>query len=251
MFIYPYASGSKSVKALKKTINCKIIKREHSKFKGSQEKVVVNWGCSSLPDNVLNSIIVNNPLNVKNASDKRKFFELVGDLSVPSTTDIEVAKGWIKDGYKVVIRNVVNGHSGEGIEIVDKEEALHAAPLYTKYVNKKEEYRIHVFKGKVFFVQRKARDKSVPDEKVNWKVRNVKGGFIFANKDVDVPKVAKESAIIIAQKLGLDFCAIDMIYNEKGNKWYALEANTAPGLQGRTLEKYCEQFKKINLVKGN
>jgi len=42
--------------------------------------------------------------------------------------------------------------------------------------------------------------------------------------------------------LGLDFGAVDIVYNENDNKAYVLEINTAPGLSGTTLEKYVEVF---------
>jgi D-alanine-D-alanine ligase-like ATP-grasp enzyme len=50
--------------------------------------------------------------------------------------------------------------------------------------------------------------------------------------------------------LGLDFGAVDMIYNAKRNTYYVLEVNTACGLAGETLNKYVEVFtmfgEKIN-----
>ena len=38
--------------------------------------------------------------------------------------------------------------------------------------------------------------------------------------------------------LGLDFGAVDIIYNKQEDKWYVLEVNTAPGIYGTTLDKY-------------
>lgn len=243
MFIYPYMRGSNSCKLLKEQLNIKCIKLVNSRFKGKKEKLIINWGCSKLSDEAMKCNILNHPDNIPNAIDKRKFFELTGELSVPYTLSKEEATEWLKKS-KVVVRHVVNGYGGNGIEIIE-EGNLPDAPLYTKYIPKDEEYRLHVFQGKVFFVQRKARRKDVPDDLVNWKVRNLAGGFIFASQNVDVPEIAKEAAIVIQQKLKLDFCAIDMIYNKKSDKWYALEANTAPGICGVTLEKYVEQFRGL------
>jgi D-alanine-D-alanine ligase-like ATP-grasp enzyme len=47
------------------------------------------------------------------------------------------------------------------------------------------------------------------------------------------------------KSLGLDFGAIDMIYNERRNQYYVLEVNTACGLTGTTLDKYVEVFKEF------
>jgi D-alanine-D-alanine ligase-like ATP-grasp enzyme len=40
----------------------------------------------------------------------------------------------------------------------------------------------------------------------------------------------------------LDFGAVDIIYNAKRNECYVLEVNTAPGLEGTTVEKYATKF---------
>jgi D-alanine-D-alanine ligase-like ATP-grasp enzyme len=45
--------------------------------------------------------------------------------------------------------------------------------------------------------------------------------------------------------LGLDFGAVDIIYNEKNNRWVVLEVNTAPGLSGETLNRYVEMIKEL------
>ena len=52
-------------------------------------------------------------------------------------------------------------------------------------------------------------------------------------------------AVNAVKALGLDFGAVDIIYNEKENQYYVLEVNTAPGLEGTTLIKYAERFSKL------
>ncbi len=244
MFIYAYKQASESAKALRQAAKLLSIKHENSKFKGSPKKVVLNWGSSTLPPEALKCKVLNHPDAVKKAIDKRSFFEANQEHSVPFTLDKEQALNWLEQGKTVVIREQVKGHGGEGISIITNKEEFKDAPLYTLYIPKKEEYRLHVFNGEVFFVQRKARIQAVRDENVNWKVRNMAGGFIFANKDVEVSDVAEELAIACVKNLGLDFGAVDIIYNERQDKYFALEVNTSPGLAGTTLEKYCEQFGK-------
>jgi len=51
-------------------------------------------------------------------------------------------------------------------------------------------------------------------------------------------------ALAAVSALGLDFGAVDIIYNEHENQYYVLEVNTAPGLEGTTVEKYAEAFAK-------
>ena len=42
----------------------------------------------------------------------------------------------------------------------------------------------------------------------------------------------------------LDFGAVDLIWNEHENKCYVLEVNSAPGIEGTTLQQYVTAFAK-------
>ena len=59
-------------------------------------------------------------------------------------------------------------------------------------------------------------------------------GKITANPPEGIVEQAKRSVI----EAGLDFGAVDVIYNVHHKKAYVLEVNTAPGLEGTTLEVY-------------
>lgn len=254
MFIFSYKFGSQSAKALAEATGYKRIKHKNSKFKGGARKKVVNWGASSLPEEVGKCVVLNNPICVALASDKLKAFNAFkgynealpeGEVSInipDFTTDKAVAQGWLNDGAIVVERHKLTGNSGDGIVITEEGE-VGDAKLYTKYVPKKQEYRVHVFNGQPIDHQRKARVKDIPDDQINWKVRNMAGGFIFARNEEHVfPPLVSHQAILAVKALGLDFGAVDIIYNEKEGKAYVLEVNTAPGLSGTTLEKYVEAF---------
>tara|TARA_B100001063_G_scaffold227047_2_gene237157 strand:- start:5765 stop:6559 length:795 start_codon:yes stop_codon:yes gene_type:complete len=256
LFMYPYKGGSASVLALAEEIGAKRIRRNGSRFKGNQEKKVINWGCSELPDEVKLCNVLNKPDAVAKASNKLSFFNAVRQfnntsydeyINIPMfTTSKDEAQHWLDRGYKVVERHKLTGHSGEGIKIKQDGDVLEDCPLYVMYVKKKSEWRIHVLSGEVVDIQRKARDRSVPDEQVNWLVRNHANGFIFArNEDVEVPSQVLEQAVTTVKALGLDFGAVDIIYNERGNEAFVLEVNTAPGLTGSTLTGYAERFKLL------
>ena len=246
MKLYPYKVGSESAKALSQALGIKRIKHEGKKLqvKGG----IINWGASQFKRDIAHDGVFNEPDRVAIAGNKLQTFKtLDGYVPIPKWTEsLDEANKWLAEGVVVVARTTVTGHSGEGIVIAEKAgDALPKAPLYTQYIPKKDEYRIHVVDGKCIFVQRKARKKEVPDEQVNWKIRNHGNGFIFAHEGVDAPDVAKRSAIMAVDLLGLDFGAVDIIYNHKQDKWFVLEVNTAPGLEGTTLERYVEAFKKL------
>lgn len=260
VFIHAYNMGSESAKALADATGFKRIKLEGSRFKGGNDKTVINWGCSKLPDEVMKCRVINVPYAVSIASNKLKFFNRIAEyneiandegrvcVEVPAiTTDKADALNWVKHGSIVVARTVLNGNSGEGIVIVEKEEDMVDAPLYVLYIPKKQEYRIHVRNGEVVDVQRKARRKDLPDDKVNWRVRNHDNGFIFARNDVACPEGVTKQAVLAVEAVGLDFGAVDIIFNDKYKKAIVLEINTAPGLTGTTLDGYANAFKELDV----
>lgn len=214
-------------------------------------KTVINWGSSKLPDQVMACKVINKPEAVMLSSNKLKSFELFKKHGVsipPFFTTKEQARVFlteVEDRRSIVCRTILNGHSGAGIVVADSADDLVEAPLYTAYIPKKHEYRYHVFNGKVLDVQRKARNKDVADEDVNWKVRNHDNGFIFMREGVEIVPEAEAEAIKAVEALGLDFGAVDIIHNEKQNKFYVLEVNSAPGLTGTTLENYAAAFKEV------
>lgn len=252
LVVYPYKNGSKSVKALLETFPRGIqIKREGSQFKGAARKKVVNWGNSTLPPEVAKCQVLNKPDAVALASNKLRAFEVLENtagVTIPKfTTHADVAAAIFNT---TVVRHKLSGHSGEGIELVEKGEGLPVAPLYVEYVPKKQEYRVHVFQEEAIDIQRKARKKDVADENVNWKVRNLTGGFIYARdfEPDDLPKGIEQMAVRAVKALGLDFGAVDLIYNQNQGQLYVLEVNTAPGLQGTTLEAYTKAIAKSGFI---
>lgn len=262
MLLYAYKEGSASAKALSQGLGIKRIKHEGSRFKGYNRKTVINWGCSQLPAEVLKCVVINNPQAVAVASNKLSFFKAMaafnvgqgvgeGDhpeprVSLPEwTEDSQAAQVWLGNGKSVVVRHKLSGHSGEGIEMLEGDVAVPEAPLYVQYVPKKDEYRIHVLSGEVVDIQRKSRNREVEDAQVNWQVRNHHNGFVFVRGDVAPPQSVLDQAILSVRACGLDFGAVDIIWNDKQKKAYVLECNTAPGLTGSTLDGYVERFKRI------
>jgi glutathione synthase/RimK-type ligase-like ATP-grasp enzyme len=250
MKIIPYKIGSQSASLLAEGLG--IWRVNPKKTTRVKTDTLINWGCSQIVRPIQCKTILNLPEYVTLASNKLSSFKEFKQAGVPTPEWIEdrvEAVKWLTEGYDVCVRHRLNGHSGEGLEVVLGEKNnpnfahdLPEAPLYTKYIPKDQEYRAHVFDGRVIFTQRKARKLEVPDEEVNWKVRNLAGGFIYANQAVELSPIAADIAVDAVNALGLDFGAVDIIYNKRRDAYYVLEVNTAPGLSGSTLEAYVEAF---------
>jgi len=242
MYLYAGNEISKGAKALSERLGIQRIKHKGSKFVGGEDKTVINWGAIEAPYEVLKCNVLNHPNEVECNSNKYMFFQLMkGHCRIPEfTTDMVVAAQWIANGYMVVERHQLRGSGGKGIRIVKHEESLKEAPLYTRYQNKKDEYRIHLSDSVIFDMQRKGLKDGI--ENPNWRVRNHKNGFIYMREGLKVPKDVKEQAILCFYRTGLDFGAVDVIWNEEEKKAYVLEINTAPGLEGTTIDNYSKLF---------
>lgn len=246
--IYLYKQGSESGKKLSEALGIKRLKHEGSKYRGGAHKTVINWGSSELPAEVRKSRVINSPDKVKNASNKLNFFKMMPeDIVVPWTTDFNKAVEWTREG-DVCARTILNGHSAAGLVMMKQgqPDTFVKAPLFTKYVKKSDEFRVHVLNGKVIDVQRKALNRELLGEReADWQIRNLANGFVYARNDIDVPAGVEAVAVKAVVACGLDFGAVDVIYSKRSEKALVLEVNTAPGLSGTTLEKYTEAFKGI------
>ncbi len=248
-----YNQGSASAKLLADALGVRRVRQEDSKWVNGPDKALICWGVTDLTPALSRGMVLNDPQVTRAVSNKKTFFESFFPIndkgqykegSVPWTTSFEIAKNWLAEKYMVFARKDLTGHSGSGIIVMewDKPESWDKdAPLYTLYVPKKEEYRVHVAFGNIIDVQMKKRRIEVDDENVNWKIRNLSNGFIYAREDVKLPK-AVEKTVMSNLIPGLDFGAYDIVYNQKQDAGYILEVNTAPGLAGTTLDRYTNAF---------
>lgn len=244
--IYSYNLGSAGAGALARGLN---VVRLRDEGRPIRTKLLINWGSSGSPERrqVTAQKVLNPFNNVKIASNKLETFQKFAEnpeIQIPQwTTDPEVARTF----GTVVCRTVLRGHSGNGIVLWEGDGDLPRAPLYTQYVKKKHEFRVHVMNGEVIDVQQKRKRRDF-DGEPNTKVRNHQNGWVYCRENLDIPDDLSRQAILATGALGLDFGAVDLIYNERQNRSYVLEVNTAPGLEGTTLENYVNGFKKHYLL---
>lgn len=255
MFIYPYKQGSKSAIALSQMLKAKLIRRENSKFRPSDKKLVINWGASDLPESIENKCqVLNHAKNIAIASNKLSFFKTVAATNeevrarVPEwTVSKETAAGWLQEERPPLLfaRTLLTSHSGEGIIKVKDLEGLaeiKEGTLIVKYVPKRSEFRVHIYKNEVFCLQKKVKQAGTAEENTDFQIRNHASGFVFARHNIEAPEDVFTQAKRALAATGLDFGAVDVIYNERQGNAYVLEVNTAPGLEGSTVEDYVKIF---------
>lgn len=245
--ILPYKAGSASARSLANEMGVRLMRAEGSTLRDSERLSIINWGNSRTDLSSFTQAAIYNR-NIGVASNKLSFFRAIvahnianpdeGVSIPPFTDDIEVAKGWSGAGHVVVAREKLSGHSGDGIVIVAAEGVVPEAPLYTKYVKKRDEYRVHVVSGVVVDVQQKRRNTEISGDDVNWQVRNHSNGFIFAREGANPHESVLSNAVNCVKALNLDFGAVDIIWNNRAQQATVLEVNTACGLSGTTLTSY-------------
>lgn len=238
--IFPYIGGSKSATLLARAIPARLLRRAGSRWRGTRRDIMINWGSQRVP-NLGQGRTVNDPQAVARAANKIAAFRAMqgGRVRTPEwTTDHNIAQQWARDGHTVIVRNLVSSFEGRGIEIVQPRGQVPRAPLYTKYVKKRHEYRVHVMNGEIIDYAEKLKRRGGEHSLV----RNTANGYIFARTGVTLPADVRVQALGAVRSIGLDFGAVDVVYNERRAEAYVLEVNTAPGIENSTLRSYVAGF---------
>lgn len=260
--LLPYNMVSEGAEALANELEITRIRRENSRYKHKPENIIINWGCPARPPHIPEDAKVINKFDaVHVASNKLLACQAMRGRMVRMpdwTTSRNAASDWVADGSTVVARTVLNGHAGRGIVLVKDLNEMVDAPLYTRYIPKKSEYRVHVVASVIIDVTRKVLREDYPNkEQVNWMIRNHDNGFIFqrynnAHRDAMgnpkeelhcCPPDVKIQALNAIRALNLDFGAVDVIYNVKHNRAYVLEVNTAPGIADTACSRYANRLR--------
>lgn len=253
--IVPYLLGSHSAKLLQSSLKQQLtvpilrVPKTSVRYQPRWTDYVINWGCSQ----EWPWINLNEKNAYQDAVNKLHFFEHITahnqvfpncHVNIPEwTTDANTAKAWNKDFFA---RKILNGHSGAGIVDYNAGTLPAAAPLYVQYKKKRHEYRVHFFKdsGAYVVIDVTQKKKRIGFENANTKIRNHHNGWVYARTDIFEPADLRNQALNAACASRLDFGAVDLIWNEKENKCYTLEVNSAPGIEGTSLQKYTNAFVK-------
>lgn len=255
--LYSYSNKSKGAKALIKGLGRPFWKDSDwiDKFSNNppQGYTLINWGSANIPGVVIAKAdkVLNHPKSVNLCGNKVKFFNSVGDKTrIPEMTeDFDVAMEWVSRGL-VVMGRKARGSCGTDIVFYEEDStAFVNSDFWVQYKKKKDEFRIHIFGGKVISEQRKALrthdldGKEIDPNTVNYQIRNHRNGFIFKRNDISVPEDVRTQALASVNAVGVDFGAVDVIWNKYEGRAYVLEVNTAPGLEGTTIDDYVSSFK--------
>ena len=155
------------------------------------------------------------------------------------TFDSQRASSWITDDNCVVFcRTLTRASEGKGIVVAETVDQLVNAPVYTKYMKKKREFRVHIFKDKVVQIVEK-RKRSGWDANRDTRIRNTANGYVFCRDLLSpAPDGLAELALRASKVTQSDFKGVDVGYNEKKNELFVIEVNSAPGIEGSNVNDY-------------
>lgn len=263
-----YAARVSAPRELAEVMDVLVLKQENSRYRPRYGDTIINWGCSSIPPVLAghNVRYLNHPDKVSIAVDKRHTLNILhaaGVSVIQHTTDLAEAQRWYRGGHVVIQRNVVSGMQGDGIVICDPASRLlvpgDRGRLWTKYFNRKDEYRVHVCRGEAIDVQKKrlrteVRDRlrrneggSAAEESEAshvYRIRSYPNGWIFCRENVVCPPRVLQESIRAVNVLGLDFGAVDIGYRRSDSSARIFEVNTAPGIEGTSIAIYARALSR-------
>jgi glutathione synthase/RimK-type ligase-like ATP-grasp enzyme len=224
-----------------------------------QDRVIINLGVSTAPARFEQRSVTysNMPHAVVNCADKIRTLELLARADVPAIEWISEnhippvggAMQWLESDGKLVVRHTVTGHSGQGIQIVRRGEAIPDAPLYTRYFRKDAEYRVHVAFGNVILIQQKRKENGREQSDIERLVRTHAHGWKFCSADLACDDRGYRDALCDlalrgATAVGANHCAVDVLVRHSDPcDLRIVEINSHPALRAdSTLNAYTNAF---------
>lgn len=256
--VLPYKPGSRSARDLARGLGARRLRLRNPRFHRRINQLtclpfIINWGNSGefarelyerMARRGAQLKFLNSPDSVELAQDKTETYVRLEAENVPvpeHATNPMTAQMWLDDGDTVLARALTRGSAGRGITLVRPGNPLPRVPLYTKYVKKRNEYRLHFVCGELVDTQHKRRRNGF--EEANYQIRNHENGWVFCRQDVAPPTPVCVAAANAISAIGLNFGAVDVGWNEHYQQPVVYEINTAPGLEGTTLTNYINVFR--------
>lgn len=214
---------------------------EGRKLRTSDGDLVINWGVAPF-ETTTPVKTLNNQQKLGKASVLDRL--VANNLPVPKWQTCSFAPN--NEDYPVLLRKN-NGYGGSDIIFCEDEESFlnnrMTRDFWTKYIDKKYEFRLHIFGGDVIQITRKVAESEEAEEHVAW---NHTYGFrqvTYRNAFVEMAltNIGKQ----IYEIFDYDFFTVDVIADDVGN-FYILELNTASGITAENrVDLYLDKFMEV------
>jgi len=250
--------------------------------KPTTAKIIIGWGTKINENITFNDDVknINHPNNILLNRNKLKALKELRNSNIPIAKLIEI--GQVTEEDLPVIGRTNWHQGGKGFWMCPtlthvKNATAEGAKYFQKFIEIKEEYRLHVFRDSVLYSVKKVKrnnmteafieqnkekieslasknNKTLETETVDYvlkqmsKQHNTPDMFIRSNtrgwkfsRVTTISTELKTIAIAAVKALSLDFAAVDCCVDINGNI-YIIELNTGPGLKGTSLDVYLAAF---------
>jgi len=193
---------------------------------GHRTDTVINWGVKLPHDNRAAEWV-----NRRAGIDKREQCSIMHNAGIRIPRTMHVHGNFAG----MVVRKHIQSHGGQGVSVLPNlaEAGGHEKYIYQEYIEKRAEFRVHVFFGDAICVTRKYRDETLAvagerDDRI-W---NLSNGY-SQNTVTRIGELMDESLAYLASSavaaLHYQFGAVDIAMGMDG-ALYVLEVNSAPSL---------------------
>lgn len=169
-----------------------------------------------------------------------EFFKANDIPHAPFSTKIEDAKKWLKNGHAVVCREFIKSQKGNGLHVAGSEAELVEAKVYTKYMKKKREFRVNLFKHKVVNIREKlgkADKYFIATTGNGYTTTHVKSPI---SNEAYLRSIAEQASMVSTS----DFIGVDVGYNQFYDEYFVLEVNSGPSIEGSSVAEFVQAMKE-------
>lgn len=298
--VYLYFSGAtdKTGSALAEALDIKSGRTKPAATALAKTQLVIGWGAKTDKDITLGkAAVINHPNAIKTNRNKLAALELmlkakvnvapfvaadkvIGALS--SKTDKlqlpVIARTNFHQGGKHFWTCLTRTHVNTVLKTLG---SMNKRGYFQNYIDVEAEFRLHIFRGKLIYAQRKTQRSDLADAYVRQQAEKIKHlagkkgqtldegtlehvlkyqgtridgadmivrsndkGWKFSNvKPDNVDKNLLSQACAALKALNLDFGAVDCVLDSDKKPWI-IEVNTGPGLEETAFKKYVAEFEK-------
>jgi hypothetical protein len=243
-FIYPYTQHSAGSILLAEELDGKRVKLQNSSYTHTPDKILINWGNGNCP----HAAALNPASAINEVINKVTFFKKLAGTGLTPPVAFTATEAKANLSYPIVCRSVAEGQDGEGIAIADTSSQVVPAKLYTQYIDKTSEYRIHMGRnqhGEIIVIcrQKKSLSPEFTGDKRIWTGKECKLTYI----ETAVEPVIAVAKACFAKFPELTFGAFDIVYNNSTEQAYVLEINSAPMMNADTTQAYGDFFRTFQV----
>jgi glutathione synthase/RimK-type ligase-like ATP-grasp enzyme len=197
--------------------------------------VILRWGSTETFNKLRGRLELNTLEAVRNASNKLIMMQKLVEANIPTAEILFNPYNQSQD----VIDNYRDDNGGFFIrgsnDSIRYDDSINPNDKYISkpIVNKRREYRVHVFNGEVIAIYEK-----IPNDENVKLFKSYNCHFELKNiENCRLTEQDKQVCIDAVNKLGLLFGGVDLM-RDKNKKVFVSEVNSAPALNGTNIDRY-------------